>query len=91
MEKSFLYWNTKQKINFTLLTEIRNSENKLRHVAKALCGYEFGSSYSVDDIYSEACKELDNVQNYLLNEIYQDLVNLDYVRQLDVLMVGYEK
>jgi hypothetical protein len=67
------------------------AENKLRHVAKALCGYEFGSSYSIDDIYSEACKELDNVQNYWLNEIYQDLVKLDYVRQLDVLMVGYEK
>jgi hypothetical protein len=67
------------------------AENKLRYVAKSLCGYGFGSSYSIDDIYSEACKELDNVQNYWLNEIYQDLVKLDYVRQLDVLMIGYEK
>lgn len=66
-----------------------DDEGTVRDIAFAVTGHKFGSGYEIDDIYAEACKDLDRVQNYWLNQEYPWLVKMGYCPALEVGFVGY--
>ena len=54
--------------------------DKLNELITLCGGIKFGDGYEIDELYNECLKELDNVQNYWLNEewdwsIKQGIVN----------------
>lgn len=70
----------------------KSDEDELRYVAKAICSHGHGHGYSLDDIHADACRELDIVQNYWLNEwCWPDLLERKLVEPIDINFVGYDK
>ena len=70
----------------------KNDEEELRYVAKAICSYGHGDGYSLDDIHADACRQLDMVQNYWLNDwCWPDLLRRKLVEPIDINFVGYDK
>lgn len=70
----------------------KNDEDELRFVAKAICAYGHGDGYSLDDIHADACRQLDMVQNYWLNDwCWPELLEHKLVEPIDVDFVGYDK
>lgn len=64
-------------------------EAAVRDIAYAITGHKFGWGYTLDGIYEEACKELDRVQNYWLNQEYPWLVKMGHCPALSEGFVGY--
>lgn len=66
-------------------------EDKLRKLCKYICSYSMGSTYTMKEIYEEACNELEHVQNFWLNDIYPDMVKDGLVKDVEEGFVGYNK
>lgn len=69
----------------------KDDEDNLRVIGECVCAYGFGHGYDVDEMHREICRELDNVQNYWLNDIYPDMVKKGLVKQTKINFVGYNK
>ena len=85
----------KDKDNEIMKTEIKvqiennkNDWDKLNELITLCGGIQFGDGYEIEELYDECLKELDNVQNYWLNEewpyfvdkgIVSDCVNVEFV------------
>ena len=77
---------------FNALNQAYDSDDEftLRKIGKYVCSYGFGDMYDMDEMHSEISKELDNVQNYWLNDIYPDMLKDGLVTPMSKRFVGYD-
>ena len=66
-------WNDKvaELMKTEIEVQIKNNKNdwdKLNELITLCGGIQFGDGYEIEELYDECLKELDNVQNYWLNE-----------------------
>ena len=64
------------------------NEDKINELVTLCGGIKFGDGYEIEELYDECLKELENVQNYWLNEewdwsvkqgIVTDCIKIDFV------------
>ena len=48
------------------------------------------NQYDINEVHDEACRELDMVQNYWLNTMWDDMLKLGVV-DIEKKFIGYEK
>lgn len=79
-----------------ILLSIKNNKNnwdKLNELIQLCGGIQWGASYGSDDdtseLYEEVINQLDNVQNYWLNEEYPYYVEKGLVSDIDLEFIGY--
>ena len=75
-----------------ILLSIHKNRNNLDNLNElmVLCGgVQYGDGYSIDDLYLDVNKEVDNVQNYWLNEEYPYYVKKGLVSDIDLEFIGY--
>ena len=80
----------KAELRLALSKALRTeNEQLLRDVASVIdpCGY--GMGFEVEDIYNDALKNLDMVQNYWLNEEYPYGVKKGIVPSVELEFIGY--
>ncbi len=91
--KEMYDWNDKvsELMKTEIKVQIENNKNdwdKLNELITLCGGIQFGDGYEIEELYDECLKELDNVQNYWLNEewpyfvdkgIVSDCVNVEFV------------
>ena len=80
----------KAELRLALSKALRTeNEQLLRDVASVIdpCGYGLG--FEVEDIYNDALKNLDMVQNYWLNEEYPYGVKKGIVPSVELEFIGY--
>jgi len=67
----------------------QENEELLREIASVIdsCGYGIG--FDMEDIYNDALKNLDMVQNYWLNEEYPYGVKKGIVPSVELEFIGY--
>jgi hypothetical protein len=73
------------------LFEILRDEDEvaLRKISKSICAFSFGDGYSFTNIYDETIRQLGMVENFWLNDIYDDTVVDGFCPKLDVFFIGY--
>jgi len=76
------------KLEFAHVTE---DEGLLRDVAKIIYPVGYGDGFEFEDIYVDARKNLERVENWWLNEEYPYAVKKGIVPALEQEMVGYSK
>jgi len=78
-----------------ILLSIKNNKNdfdKLNDLISLCGGIKFGDGYEIEELYDECLKELENVQNYWLNEEWDYSVNkLKIVNDINIEFIGYGK
>ena len=66
----------------------KRNGNKINELVTLCGGIKFGDGYEIEELYDECLKELENVQNYWLNEewdwsvkqgIVTDCIKIDFV------------
>jgi hypothetical protein len=68
----------------------QESEDNLYELGRIICGYSFGSGYGNAEIIEQIERELENVQNFWLNEdVWPDVLAKDWVEPLEVDYIGY--
>lgn len=74
------------------MNEAYNSydEVTLRSIQKLICAYGMAREYDIEEVYTEACNELDMVQNFWLNDVWDDMLKLG-VADVEKKFIGYEK
>jgi hypothetical protein len=86
-------WNDKVSdlMKAEIKIQIENNKNdfdKLNELITLCGGIRFGDGYEIEELYDECLKELENVQNYWLNEewnwsveqgIVTDCIKIDFV------------
>jgi len=91
--KEMYEWNDKvsQLMKTEIKVQIENNKNdwdKLNQLIQLCGGIQYGDGYEVSDLYEGCLEELENVQNYWLNEewdwsvkngIVSDCVNVKFV------------
>lgn len=80
----------KAELRLALSKALRTeNEQLLRDVASVIdpCGY--GMGFEVEDIYNDALKNLDMVQNYWLNEEYPYGVKKGIIPSVELEFIGY--
>ena len=86
-------WN--DKVSDLMKAEIKiqieankNDFDKLNELVTLCGGIKFGDGFEIEDVYTECLRELENVQNYWLNEewawsveqgIVTDCIKIDFV------------
>ncbi len=66
-------------------------EVTMRTIQKYICAYGMGVSHSIEEVYEEACRELDRVQNFWLNTEWPEMVKDGLVKDVEQGFVGYDK
>jgi hypothetical protein len=78
-----------------ILLSIKNNKNdfdKLNDLLTLCGGIKCGEGYDTNDVYQECKKELENVQNFWLNEEWDYSVNkLKIVNDINIEFIGYGK
>ena len=72
------------------LWKLTKDETRLLKVSKHICYYGFGDGYSAEDVYEETRKDLEQMQNYQLHEVYDELEKDGFVTKLDEFLIGYD-
>tara|TARA_R100000455_G_C6240778_1_gene99758 strand:- start:240 stop:560 length:321 start_codon:yes stop_codon:yes gene_type:complete len=67
----------------------RNNWDNLNELMELCGGIKYGDGFSIDDLYLNVNKEVDNVQNYWLNEEYPYAVKNGLVDDVPYTFVGY--
>ena len=67
----------------------RNNWDNLNELMELCGGIKYGDGFSIDDLYLDVNKEVDNVQNYWLNEEYPYAVKNGLVDDVPYTFVGY--
>ena len=65
--------------------------DKLNELGTLCGGIKFGDGYEIEELYDECLKELENVQNYWLNEEFPYAVSQGLVNDIDLKFIGYDK
>ena len=71
----------------------KNSTNwDILNELMVLCGgIKYGDGYDVEELYKDCLNELQNVQNYWLNEEFPYAVSQGLVNDIDLKFIGYDK
>ena len=69
----------------------RNNWDKLNELMELCGGIKYGDGYNIDELYLDVCKEVENVQNYWLNEEFPYAVSQGLVNDVDLKFIGYDK
>lgn len=77
-----------------ILIQLKNAkesddEELLRNVTKIIQPAGYGSGYEFEDIYNDAIRELETVQNFWLNEEYPYGVSKGIVPEVKLEFIGY--
>ena len=67
----------------------RNNWDNLNELMELCGGIKYGDGFSIDDLYLDVNKEVDNVQNYWLNEEYPYYVKKGLVSYINLEFIGY--
>ena len=67
----------------------RNNWDNLNELMELCGGIKYGDGFSIDDLYLDVQNELENVQNYWLNEEYPYAVKNGLVDDVPYTFVGY--
>ena len=67
----------------------KNNWDNLNELMELCGGIKYGDGYDIDDLYLDVNKEVDNVQNYWLNEEYPYAVKNGLVDDVPYTFVGY--
>jgi hypothetical protein len=71
------------------LAKETDDEELLRKVSSVVCPTGYGSGYEFEDIYNDAIRELEMVENYWLNEEYPYGVSKGIVPSVELEFIGY--
>ena len=69
----------------------RNNWDNLNELMVLCGGIKYGNGYNIDDLYLDVNKEVENVQNYWLNEEFPCAVKQGLVEDVPYKFVGYDK
>ena len=69
----------------------RNNWDNLNELMVLCGGIKYGNGYNIDDLYLDVNKEVENVQNYWLNEEFPYAVKQGLVEDVPYKFVGYDK
>lgn len=78
----------KQNILTSIHTN-RNNWDNLNELMELCGGIKYGDGYDIDELYLDVNKEVENVQNYWLNEEYPYAVKKGLVEPVMYEFVGY--
>ena len=67
----------------------KNNWDNLNELMELCGGIKYGDGFSIDDLYLDVQNELENVQNYWLNEEYPYAVKNGLVDDVPYTFVGY--
>ena len=67
----------------------RNNWDNLNELMELCGGIKYGDGFSIDDLYLDVQNELENVQNYWLNEEYPYAIKNGLVDDVPYTFVGY--
>ena len=67
----------------------RNNWDNLNELMELCGGIKYGDGYDIDELYLDVNKEVENVQNYWLNEEYPYAVKKGLVEPVMYEFVGY--
>ena len=68
----------------------RNNWDNLNELMELCGGIKYGDGFSIDDLYLDVQNELENVQNYWLNDNYPFAVKNGLVDDVPYKFVGYK-
>ena len=83
---NFMKMEIENKIN-----DNRNDYDKLNELMVLCGGIKYGGGYSIEELKEDCLNEVDNVQNYWLNEEYPLAVSNGLVDDVKLKFVGYDK
>ena len=67
----------------------QNDFDKLNEMMELCGGIKYGEGYSIDELYRDVHDEVDNVQNYWLNEEFPYYVEKGLVKDVGYEFIGY--
>lgn len=73
------------------IVKYQNDFDKLNQLMELCGGIKYGDSYDINELYQDVHDEVDNVQNYWLNEEYPYAVKQGLVEDVPYKFVGYDK
>ena len=65
--------------------------DKLNELMVLCGGIKYGDSYDIEELKEDCLNEVDNVQNYWLNEEYPYAVSNGLVNEVGLKFIGYDK
>ncbi len=83
---NFMKMEIENKIN-----DNRNDYDKLNELMVLCGGIKYGEGFSIEDLFEDCLTELQNVQNYWLNEEFPYAVSQGLVDDVELKFVGYDK
>ncbi len=67
----------------------KNNWDNLNELMDLCGGIKYGDGFSIDDLYLDTLSEVENVQNYWLNEEYSYYAEKGLVSDIDLEFIGY--
>jgi len=77
-----------------IINQIKKNQNnydKLNELIVLCGGIKYGDGYSIEELFEDCLNEVDNVQNYWLNEEFPYAVSQGLVNDVDLKFIGYDK
>ncbi len=77
-----------------IINQIKKNQNnydKLNELIVLCGGIKYGDGYSIEELFEDCLNEVDNVQNYWLNEEFPYAVSQGLVNDIDLKFIGYDK
>jgi len=73
------------------IVKYQNDFDKLNELMVLCGGIKYGDSYDIEELKEDCLNEVDNVQNYWLNEEYPYAVSNGLVNEVGLKFIGYDK
>lgn len=73
------------------IVNYQNDFDKLNELMVLCGGIKYGDGYSIEELKEDCLNEVDNVQNYWLNEEYPYAVSNGLVNEVGLKFIGYDK
>jgi hypothetical protein len=77
-----------------IINQIKKNQtnyDKLNELIVLCGGIKYGDGYSIEELFEDCLNEVDNVQNYWLNEEFPYAVSQGLVNDIDLKFIGYDK
>ena len=77
-----------------IINQIKKNQNnydKLNELMVLSGGIKYGDGYSIEELFEDCLNEVDNVQNYWLNEEFPYAVSQGLVNDINLNFIGYDK
>ena len=73
------------------IVNYQNDFDKLNELMVLCGGIKYGDGYRIEELKEDCLNEVDNVQNYWLNEEYPYAVSNGLVNEVGLKFIGYDK